>query len=257
MARQESLIQLTGCIGNIIFYKSIDGYLARKKGGIDASRIRSEAAFARTRENNAEFSRAAQATKLIRNAFWPLLQETADARMTGRLNGAMVKVIRQDAVNDRGARNVTNGDLSLLQDFNFNKIAKLATTFHAPFTATIDRPAGTLTVDIPAFDPARMIHAPEEATHFRLKASGAAMDFEKKDYVVAATESADLALAEPQGPLQLNLVVPPASTSPLMLILGIGFMQKVVNGTGYQIADSAYNPMAIVRVDGKLADSAH
>lgn len=149
MARQESLIQLTGSVGNIIFYKSIDGYLARKKGGIAASRIHSEPAFARTRENNAEFRRAAQATKLMRAAFASLLAGTSDTRMTGRLNGAMVKVIRADAVNPRGDRDVINGDVSLLRDFDFNKNARLAATFRAPFTTAIDRPAGTFTVDIP------------------------------------------------------------------------------------------------------------
>jgi hypothetical protein len=181
--------------------------------------------------------------------------------MAGRLNGAMVKVIREDGVNARGERNVTQGDLSLLQDFNFNKRAKLASMFRAPFTATIDRSAGTFTVDIPAFDPAPMVNAPEGATHFRLKASGAAMDFEKKDYVVAATESADFPLTEPQGPLQLNIAVTPDSTNPLMLIFGIDFMQTA-NGVEYRMVDQVYNAMAVVRVEriaigGESVSSSH
>jgi len=249
MARQESLTQFTGSIGNIIFYKSIDGYLARKKGGIEASRIRSEPAFARTRENNAEFRRAAQATKLIRRAFGSLLNVASDTRMTGRLNGAMVKVIRADAVNSRGERNVMDGDVSLLQGFDFNKNARLATTFLAPFTTAIDRPAGTFTVDISAFVPADMIHAPEGATHFRLKAGGAAMDFLKKDYVASTSESADLPLTTPQGSLQLNIAVTPGSTNPLLLVFGIEFMQ-VLHGVGYRMVDRSYNAMAVVRADG-------
>ena len=249
MARQESLTQFTGSIGNIIFYKSIDGYLARKKGGIEASRIRSEPAFARTRENNAEFRTAARATKLIRRAFASLLQGTSDTRMTGRLNGAMVKVIRADAVNSRGERNVMDGDVSLLQGFDFNKKAKLGTTFHAPFTTAIDRAAGTFTVDIPAFLPADMIQAPEGATHFRLKAGAAAMDFGKQDFVATPSESADLPLTNPQGPLQFNIAVTPGSTNPLLLVFGIEFMQ-VLNGVEYQLVDRAYNAMAVVRADG-------
>ncbi|MEX2233940.1 MAG: hypothetical protein WD824_17370 [Cyclobacteriaceae bacterium] len=169
--------------------------------------------------------------------------------MTGRLNGAMVKVIRADAVNPRGERNVINGDVSLLQGFDFNKNARLATTFLAPFTTAIDRPAGTFTVDIPAFVPADMIHAPEGATHFRLKAGGAAMDFGKMDYVAARSESADVPLTKPQGPLQLNLAVTPNSTNPLLLVFGIGFMQ-VLNGIEYRLVDRAYNAMAVVRVEG-------
>jgi len=47
MARQKGIIKLKGTIGDITFYKTQDGHLARKKGGIDASRIKSDPAFQR------------------------------------------------------------------------------------------------------------------------------------------------------------------------------------------------------------------
>ena len=55
MARQSSIIKLKGTIGGVTFYKSKDGYLAREKGGVDASRIKNDPAFQRTRENGSEF----------------------------------------------------------------------------------------------------------------------------------------------------------------------------------------------------------
>ncbi len=58
MARQSGIVPLKGTIGNITFYKSQDGYLAREKGSLDAKRIASDPKFQRTRENGAEFSRA-------------------------------------------------------------------------------------------------------------------------------------------------------------------------------------------------------
>lgn len=39
MARQTGIIKLKGTIGDISFYKSADGHLARYKGGVDANRI--------------------------------------------------------------------------------------------------------------------------------------------------------------------------------------------------------------------------
>ena len=45
MARQKGIIKLKGTIGDITFYKTQDGHLAREKGGIDASRIASDPAF--------------------------------------------------------------------------------------------------------------------------------------------------------------------------------------------------------------------
>jgi len=50
MAQQKSILKLKGTIGGITFYKSKDGYLAREKGGVDASRIANDPGFARTRE---------------------------------------------------------------------------------------------------------------------------------------------------------------------------------------------------------------
>jgi len=67
MARQKGIIKLKGTVGDLTFYKSIDGYLVREKGGVEASRIASDPAFVRTRENNAEFGNATQAGKLLRD----------------------------------------------------------------------------------------------------------------------------------------------------------------------------------------------
>ncbi|EIA08653.1 hypothetical protein HJ01_02375 [Flavobacterium frigoris PS1] len=53
MARQNGIIKLKGTIGDITFYKTKDGHLAREKGGIDAKGIATDPAFQRTRENGA------------------------------------------------------------------------------------------------------------------------------------------------------------------------------------------------------------
>ena len=63
MAKENSILMLQGNIGNFSFYKTKDGHLAREKGGIDASRIASDPAFQRTRENGSEFGRAGKAGK--------------------------------------------------------------------------------------------------------------------------------------------------------------------------------------------------
>lgn len=249
MGRQDSVVQLTGGVGNLSFYKTQDGYLARKKTTVTAGRIQSDPAFERTRENMAEFTRAGQATKLFRTTFRSLLQSAADNRVTSRLTRTMMKVIQADAVNLRGQRNVIDGEAMLLEGFEFNKNGILAKTFIAPFSTSIDRATGTMIVDIPAFTPASMISAPEGATHFRLKAGGAAIDFQANANSVASSESADLPLSkEAQGPIQLTQTVTPGA-NPLFLVFGVEFLQ-LVNGIQYPLKNGAHNAMAIVKVDG-------
>ncbi len=180
MARQKGIIPLKGTIGNITFYKSGDGFLAREKGGVDKKRIATDPAFQRTRENGAEFGRAGLAGKVLRNALRALLQNVSDKRMVSRLTRDMVKVIQADTVNARGLRNVIDGEAELLEGFEFNDNSKLGTTRYAPFTAVINRLTGELTANIPAFIPSNMVAAPAGSTHFKITSAGVEIDFENE-----------------------------------------------------------------------------
>ena len=179
MARQKGIIKLKGTIGGITFYKtSQDGHLAREKGGIEKSRIESDPAFQRTRENGSEFGRAGKAGKLLRTALRALLLNSADGRMVSRLTKEMVKVIQADLVSERGLRNVIDGEAELLLGFEFNIRGKLGTSLYAPYTSAIDRITGEITVDIPPFVPLNMIAAPSGTTHYKIISAGAEIDFE-------------------------------------------------------------------------------
>src|SRR6478672_4416822 len=173
MAKQRGIIKLKGTIGDITFYKSKDGYVAREKGGVEASRIASDPAFQRTRENGAEFGRAGKAGKMLRTALNGMLINSADSRMVGRLTQRMVKVIQADLVNERGLRNVIDGEAELLTGFEFNINGKLSTTLYAPITAGIDRPTGNITLNVDPFVPINMVSAPGGATHFKITSGGA------------------------------------------------------------------------------------
>ena len=250
MARQKGIIKLKGTIGDITFYKTQDGHLAREKGGIDASRIKSDPAFQRTRENGSEFGRAGKAGKTLRTALRALLLNSADSRMVSRLTQAMVKVIQADLVNERGLRNVIDGEAELLLGFEFNIRGKLGTSLYAPFVSVIERPEGKITLDIAPFVPANMIAAPSGTTHYKVISAGAEVDFEAEVFVVASAESAilpwDAALTASVNHIHN---VTPASTKPLFVALGIEFYQEV-NGQMYSLKNGAYNPLALVNVSG-------
>lgn len=250
MGRQEGIVQITGGVGNLSFYKTKeDGYLVRKKSGVSRKRIMNDPAYARTRENIAEFRRGAQATKLVRRAFISFIQSAADNRVTSRLTSVMMKIIKKDAVNCGGERRVTNDQVALLQGFEFNKHAALEKTFHAPFSASIERASGAMVVDIPAFSP-DLISAPAGATHVRLTALGAAIDFENGTYSTVTAKSSDIPVGgKTREGLRLAETIVPGSTSPLFLVLGIEFLQ-MVNGVSHPLSNSAFNAMSMVRVDG-------
>ena len=250
MAKQKGIIKLRGTVGDITFYKTKDGHLARERGGVDGNRIANDPAFKRTRENGSEFGRAGKSGKVLRAAFRGVLLKSADPRMTSRLTQQMMKVLQADAVSVRGERNVIDGEAELLQGFEFNNRASLGGILFAPFVTSIDRVTGELTVDIASFIPSNMVMAPGGTTHYKIVSAGAEIDFTSETFVVTTSESV---------PLPWNMVgsvalshtntVPANSTHPLFLVLGIEFYQEV-NGVMYPLNNGAFNGFSIVKVNG-------
>ena len=249
MAKQASIIKLKGTIGGITFYKTQDGYLAKEKGGVDASRIANDANFARTRENGNEFGTVGKAGKTLRVALRTLLQDVSDNRMVSRLTAAMITVLQADTTSVRGQRNVIDGEAALLEGFDFNNNAKLSTTLFAPYTSTVNRVAGTLVVNVPAFVPANLIAAPGGTTHFKLVSAGAEVDFENNVFTVDTHDSGILPW-ESAATAVINLAnaVTANSTHPLFLVFGVEFYQQV-NGQQYPLKNGTFNALAIVKVD--------
>lgn len=250
MAKLKGPLKIKGTIGEITFSRTENGYIAKEKTSLDGTRIATDPAFQRTRENNAEFGRAGKATKLLRNAIRTLLQNAKDRKVTSRLTSEMMKVIKADATNPRGLRNVIDGEAEFLQGFDFNSNARLGTTIFAPFNSVIDRVAGTLTVDMPSFIPAEQLAAPSGTTHFKIVSMGAEIDFENETFITDTKESAVLPW-DATATTALNLVnaVTANSTHPLFLVFGIQFFQQV-NGINYPLKNGTFNALSLIKVSG-------
>ena len=249
MARQVGIIKLKGTIGDISFYKSRDGHLARTKGGVDANRIANDPAFQRTRENGSEFGRAGKGGKLLRTAMRLLMQNASDKRVTSRLTKELVAVIKADTTNNRGARTIADGNMGLLENFEFNINGKLATLLFASYTFNFNRVDGSMTLAFPDFTPSTSIVAPAGTTHFRLSGGGAEIDFANETY----NFDHETSTIHPWNGTQVSAFslvsnVTANSTLPVFQVVGIEFFQQV-NGQMYPLKNGSYNALAIVGVD--------
>lgn len=250
MATQKGIFKVKGTLDDVTFYKSKDGYKLRTKGGVDANRIATDPAFQRTRENGAEFGRAGRAGKMLRTALRGVMINSKDSKVVSRLTKEMVKVIQADLVNERGLRNVIDGEAELLTGFEFNINGKLGTTLFAPFDAAIDRVSGELTVDFPPFVPINMIGAPSGATHFKIVSAGAEVDFEAETFVMQSTASPVLPInAAATTAISQTNAVTAASSKVLFLAVGMEFYQEV-NAQMYPLKNGSYNPLSLVKVSG-------
>ena len=179
MSKQTGLIKLQGSIGGIAFYKSGGIDLARIARGPSKDRIATDAAFARTRENNKEFGGAASAAKALRLGFATTVQTMADSRFSARLTALFKEIVNRDVTGIRGQRSVLLSQYgNTLVGTEFDNGLSFSSVFNAPYTIAhaADRREATLT--IPDFVPASFVRAPGGATHFTvIHALGVVSDY--------------------------------------------------------------------------------
>lgn len=248
MARQKGIIKLKGKIGDISFYKTQDGHLAREKGGVDASRIANDPAFIRTRENGAEFGSSASSGKLLRGALRPMLMTAADNRVTARMTKLMTDIKNLDATSIRGKRAVGVAlalptAKALLKGFNFNNKAILGSILFKPYTVT---PAtGVITIN--GLVPINDIAFPVGATHITIKGSWAKVDFTNNVSDVKYSNVVNL----PINAISTNVILTPTAAAvgagTNLFVLQIEFFQ-MVNTVQYSLKNGTYNALCVVEV---------
>jgi len=249
MARQKSILKLQGTIGGISFYKSKDGYLAREKGGVDASRIANDPGFARTRENGAEFGNAASAGKLLRDTLRTLAKDASDGRVTARLTQIMAQIKNMDEANARGERSAAEGlakdeAKQLLIGFNFNVNASLGTVFYKAFE--LDTETGE--ISIVGLNPQKDISLPSGATHLILKSGFASINFLTGESEMIVSAPVRLAVNAEDQAVSLKPARVPAIEGTHFILLSIDFVQSV-NNVDYSLNNNSYNVLAIVSVE--------
>ncbi|GAB3654942.1 hypothetical protein GCM10028791_25900 [Echinicola sediminis] len=244
MARQSSFIKLEGTIGDVTFYKGKNGYKARQKGGVSKERILKDEKFRRTRENLAEFARAATAAKLLKRAFQEIVARARDTRTHNRLYRQTLKVLKSDLVSDRGERKVEEGDISLFTGFQFSSAAVFESLVFADHT-TQDN--GTqLTVTMQPFVPTRYLAKPEGATHFRMFLVAASANFLEQTKASKVASSTEYEIGEQEvADLELTVDKNQLTGGDHFYALGIEFFQQT-NGKIYTLNNGAHNGAVVI-----------
>ncbi|GMQ26626.1 hypothetical protein Aoki45_33090 [Algoriphagus sp. oki45] len=243
MAKQTGVITLKGPVGRLSFYKTKDGYLAREKGGVEKSRIMNDPRFARTRENIREFTDNANSSKLLRDALRPVISKIGDRRLNLRITQLMMQVLKSDESSVRGDRRVKMGNWDLLKDMELNAGSSLSSTLFFDIQ-TADSPSAWQ-VQTPAFFPGDMIAIPNGATHYRLSATGVAVDFDSGIRSVSAASTGALSVLDAAVPQSLSVDKAPLSGSHFVYLLTVEFIQ-IVNGVEYAINNGAHNAAKIL-----------
>ena len=248
MAKLKSLIKIEGTLDDLTFYKGKEGYLVRTKGGVNASRIKNDPAFARTRENGSEFGHSATSGKQLRRAMINVLADAKDSGVTARLTQVMSRVKNADITSVRGERKVSIGLTSpegklALNGFDFNKNAILSSVLLNDFTLT---PA-TGEVVITDFTPNQNLGYPEGATHVSFIAGFLNLDFTADTKDMQLSPVVNLPINGVTTSVTLTPPSVPSGTGNAFYFLKIAFFQEV-NSVQYPLNNGAYNALQLVEV---------
>lgn len=248
MARQKGIIKLKGKIGDLSFYQSKDGNLVREKGGVDGDRIANDPAFARTRENGAEFGSSATSGKLVRDAVRSMMLTASDGRVTARLTKLMTSIKNLDTTSARGGRTVGTAIAlpaakARLKGFNFNSRAILGSVLYKAFT--VDTATGV--IEMTDLVPINDIAFPRGATHVTFRGGWAKVDFTTNEQTIEFSNSVNLPLDGTTTTVTLTPSAVPAGAGVGLFLLLVEFTQEV-NAIQYSLKNGAFNALSIVEV---------
>lgn len=248
MAKARGIIKIRGTLGDLTFYKLKKDHIVRQKGGVSRKRIKREAAFARTRENNQEFSSCAVSGRRLRTALGPLLFRAKDSRLTSRLLQILCKIKALDQVSMRGKRTVALGisgvaGKMLLTGFDFNMDAPMGRILKVPYV--LEEAEGRVVFG--DFIPSQHLAYPKAATHVSLQLALLGFDFEMSTHrlVLSVPQNLDLG----QGANTLELSTGPMSdfTGARLYLLAITFYQEV-NGIQYSLKSGGTTALQIIGI---------
>jgi hypothetical protein len=248
MAKFDGIFEIQGTLQGMSFYKTKDGMLIRKKGGVTKSRIKNDPAFQRTRENGSEFAHNAKTGQLMRKSVANLLSLAKDSRISSRMTQAMSRIKNLDFDSPRGERKVWIGIESAegkqsLRGFDFNLNSPFNSVFRSQYV--LDTLTGVVT--IADFNPTTNLSLPQGATHASFSVSVATVDFELENYGTTYSTKENFALVH--GSLDLTLTpssMPGGSGSTFFYFL-IEFFQEL-NGVQYPLKNNSHNVLYLMEV---------
>lgn len=221
MAFQSGIVRLRGKIGDIVNYRRKGKYLSKKESEPYEQ-------TENTKKSGADFGKASSAGALIRKAFAPLLEALADDELYNRLNGKLSDVIHTGSAALLGNRQVTDGDLGLLKEVEFNRKTKLEKLLHVLPTVQLDD-ADTIRITLPKMIIKEAFTIPPNAKMAVLQLICCTFDFPGKNGRFVIPDELQIPLDKetfPGGVLELPL----DTLEERALIVAIGISFRRANG---------------------------
>jgi len=248
MNRQTGPIKIQATLGDVTYYKRNGVYLVKRKSVVSRNRLKYSREYEAFRRHQQEFGQASIGGKWIRNAFAPLLEGLTDPNCVGRLTKSVLNVIQSDPVNPAGQRMIQDGDLGLLNGFEFNARCALSQVLKVPIQLETDSTTGSVILGIQYFIPARHLRYPKIASHFQLVLGIASMNVSSGQYQTNFAETVPMPVkSNLSSTLSISCALSQATTDPVMIVVGVRFSQ-LVSGVYEPVLNAKFLALGIVQI---------
>ncbi len=127
MATYESVIKITGAVGDLVFYTLNGKNVVRKKSGFNKAAFKKNPSYEKVRQNSSEFGHCSKMGKMIRKSLEVYIKEAGDPLLYQKFAKVMTVIKDLDTISERGKRTVENGlkteeGRKLLRDFQLGTV---------------------------------------------------------------------------------------------------------------------------------------
>lgn len=109
MATYESIIKITGAVGDLVFYNLNGKNVVRKKSGFNKAAFKKSPSYEKVRQNSSEFGHCSKMGKMIRKSLEAYIKESGDPLLYQRFAKLMTAIKDLDMISERGKRTVVQG----------------------------------------------------------------------------------------------------------------------------------------------------
>jgi hypothetical protein len=248
-AKQYGTHSLSGTLGDVTYSQTKAGFRAKQRTRVNMTERMTGAKFQAWRDHTSEFGLVLKEAKILRNAFMDLNWNVDNKSLVQQTVQIMNKIRKTDAVNERGQRRPSTGDLSLLKDFDFSGISNVNQIIKGGFTTTFDRSTGVALVTIKEMVPKELLSAPATASHFMLTLAVASVNFETGEVNKRMISTPKLLIDGNTLPETVLTETHPAiGTDPVIIVLKMEYYSHV-NGKFLSIMGNADISSTIIHVD--------
>jgi hypothetical protein len=249
-------LKIIGPMGALTFYTTSDGKtIVRQKGGPSREKVLNHHNFIRSRENFTDFGSVSKVASNIRRALGPLLSHTSEGSYFNRLVGLLKMISETDVYNEAGSQNPFNGNVYLLEDFQWNAKLSFKDALQTEYSSFVDVAQGKVRVVFESFVPIAAVKAPARATHFQVMLKSAIIRAGQDSPAMSPEASALFALdSNETGVIDLSMDLNTANGALLMMGLCIVFYEEVL-GVPMMLRGGAFQTIAVERIPVKDNDT--